>query len=46
MFPKTIYYKHCLQTFVPDCEACQARVNGATDALAWEETITGGVAGL
>merc|ERR1711892_238762 len=31
---------------VPDCEACQGRVNGVTDALAWEETITTWVTGL
>merc|ERR1740124_1635747 len=32
------------KTSVPDCEACQTRVNGATDALASEEEITGWVA--
>jgi len=32
--------------FVPACPACSARVNSATDALAWEETITAWVTGL
>lgn len=31
---------------VPNCQACIGRVNGATDALAWEETITAWVGGL
>eukprot|EP00091_Calanus_sinicus_P003295 TRINITY_DN1345_c0_g1_i3.p1 TRINITY_DN1345_c0_g1~~TRINITY_DN1345_c0_g1_i3.p1 ORF type:complete len:140 (-),score=53.36 TRINITY_DN1345_c0_g1_i3:99-494(-) len=34
------------ETSVPDCGACSARVDGATDALAWEETITAWVSGL
>ena len=30
---------------IPSCEACLGRVNGAADALAWEETITGWITG-
>ena len=43
----SIYYEAIfIQTFVPSCEACVARANGATDALAWEETIVAWVYGL
>ena len=31
---------------VPSCEDCLGRVNGAADALAWEETILAWVSGL
>ena len=31
---------------VPSCEDCLGRVNGAADALAWEETIIAWVSGL
>ena len=33
------------QASVPGCGPCQARINGATDALAWEETIVAWVEG-
>lgn len=34
------------QLSVPSCEDCLGRVNGAADALAWEETIIAWVSGL
>ena len=33
-----------LQSHVPSCEACVARVTGAVDAMVWENTITAIVA--
>ena len=30
---------------VPTCDSCKGRINGACDALAWEETITAWIAG-
>ena len=38
-------HNHTMKATVPSCEACTGRVNGASDALAWEETITAWVAG-
>ena len=38
-------HNHTVKAAVPSCEACTARMNGVSDALAWEETITAWVAG-
>ena len=38
-------HNHTLKAAVPTCDACLGRVNGASDALAWEEVITAWVAG-
>ena len=38
-------HNHTMRASVPSCEACVGRVNGASDALAWEETIAAWVGG-
>eukprot|EP00091_Calanus_sinicus_P023708 TRINITY_DN8156_c0_g1_i1.p1 TRINITY_DN8156_c0_g1~~TRINITY_DN8156_c0_g1_i1.p1 ORF type:complete len:108 (-),score=31.39 TRINITY_DN8156_c0_g1_i1:96-419(-) len=38
--------KPATKTFVPSCEACTVRINGVTDALAWQETIDAWIPGL
>ena len=41
----TYNYLSKTQLAVPSCDSCKARINGACDALAWEETITAWIAG-